>query len=392
MSQTKPYLVKTLHGLEEILAAELTALGAQNVIPSRRAVSFEGDKKLLYRANLELRTALRILSPIAKLKARNEHQLYDAIRSIDWTEYLDLKGTFAIDGVVRSNYFNHSKYVALKSKDAIADQFRDKFGKRPNVNPVSPDLRINVFIHEQTVHVALDSSGDSLHKRNHGRETLEAPINEVLAAGMIQLAGWKADCPFLDPMCGSGTIPIEAAMYAYNIPSQIHRTEFGFMRWPDFDKELWETVKAEANARIRDCEHPIVGYDNIFQAVRISQRNIALAGLDGKVEVKRQKFEKLKESGPPGIIIMNPPYDERLEIADIEAFYKMIGDQFKKVFGGHEAWIISSNMDAIKRIGLRASKKITLFNGPLECKFLKFELYAGSKKQKYQNQDKSEDA
>jgi len=388
-STNQQYLVKTLHGLEEILAAELEELGAQKVTVLRRAVSFEGDKKMMYRANLELRTALRILKPIAQFQAKNEHQLYDGILNIDWSEYLDLKSTFAIDGVTSSSFFNHSKYVALKSKDAIADQFREKLGRRPNVNPVSPDLRINVFIQEQNVHVALDSSGDSLHKRNHGRETLEAPINEVLAAGMIRLSGWNADRPFLDPMCGSGTLPIEAAMMAYNIPSQVHRTDFGFMRWPDYDSKLWATVKEEANGRIRDFEHPIMGYDNAFQAVRIAERNVAQAGLDDKIIIKRQKFERLTEAGPSGTIVMNPPYDERLAVDDIFAFYQMIGDQFKQVFGGHEAWIISSNMDAIKHIGLRASKKITLYNGPLECKFLKFELYAGSKKQKHQQKKES---
>jgi len=381
------YIVKTLHGLEQILAGELEALGATNVVPARRAVSFDGDQKMLYRANLELRTALRILKPIKQFTARNEQQLYDGIYAIDWSQYMDLQSTFAIDGVVRSQFFNHSKYVALKSKDAIADQFREKEGKRPNVNPVTPDLRINVFIYEHTVHVALDSSGDSLHKRNHGRETLEAPINEVLAAGMIRLAGWECDRPFLDPMCGSATIPIEAAMLAYNIPSQVHRTDFGFMKWPDYNAELWETVRKEALDRVREFDFPIMGYDNNFQAVRIAERNVALAGLDDKVQIKRQRFERISEPIPAGTIIMNPPYDERLAVDDIYDFYGMIGDQFKQQFGGHEAWIISSNMDAIKSIGLRASKKITLFNGPLECKFLKFELYAGSKKAKYQNKD-----
>ncbi len=381
------YIVKTLHGLEPVLAEELTAMGATNVAPARRAVSFEGDKKMLYRANLELRTGLRILKPIKQFTARNEQQLYDGIYAIDWSQYMDLKSTFAIDGVTSSQYFNHSKYVALKSKDALVDQFREREGKRPNVNPVTPDLRINVFIYEHTVHVALDSSGDSLHKRNHGRETLEAPINEVLAAGMIKLAGWNCDRPFLDPMCGSATIPIEAAMLAYNIPSQIHRTDFGFMNWPDFDSELWETVRKEALDRVREFDHPIVGFDSDFQAVRIAERNVVQAGLENKVEIKRQKFERISEPSPAGIIVMNPPYDERLAMDDIYDFYGMIGDQFKKQFGGHQAWIISSNMDAIKSIGLRASKKMTLFNGPLECKFLKFELYAGSKKQKYKNKE-----
>ncbi len=381
------YIVKTVHALEPVLAAELTAMGATNVTPTRRAVSFEGDQKMLYRANLELRTALRVLKPIKQFEARNEQQLYDGIYAIDWSKYMNLTSTFAIDGVTRSQFFNHSKYVALKSKDAIADQFREKEGKRPNVNPVTPDLRINVYIHEHTVHVSLDSSGDSLHKRNHGRETLEAPINEVLAAGMIKLAGWNCDRPFLDPMCGSATIPIEAAMLAYNIPSQIHRTDFGFMKWPDFDKELWETVRKEALDNVREFDHPIVGFDSDFQAVRIAERNVIQAGLEDKVVIKRQQFERISESSPAGIIVMNPPYDERLAMDDIYDFYGMIGDQFKKQFGGHEAWIISSNMDAIKSIGLRASKKMTLFNGPLECKFLKFELYAGSKKQKHQKKE-----
>lgn len=373
----------TIQGLEEILAQELEALGAADIRIQKRAVEFTGDQRLLYRANYELRTAIRILMPIEHFRVRHESGLYSKIKKIDWSQYMGLKDTLAVDGVTQSRYFNHSKYVALKTKDAIVDQFRDKFGKRPNVNPVSPSLRINIHINEDNCTVSLDASGDSLHRRGYRRETLEAPINEVLAAGMIILSGWKKDCDFIDPMCGSGTLLVEAAMIARNIPPQKHRTiRFGFQNWKDFDPQLWASIKKEADARIRDFDYKILGYDQDFKAVRVSERNIMCADLEGKIEVERQKFEKFEPSSSKGIILTNPPYEERIKTGDIDNLYSLIGDRLKQHFSGFQAWIISSNLEAIKKIGLRPSRKITLYNGPLLCKFLKFEMYAGSKKQK----------
>jgi len=283
----------TVQGLEEVLADELKALGAKNINVKKRAIEFTGDQRTLYKINYQARTAIRVLMPIEQFRVRHESGLYSKIKKIDWSQYMGLKDTLAVDGVTKSKYFNHSKYVALKTKDAIVDQFRDKFGKRPNVNPISPNLRINIHINEDQCTVSLDASGDSLHRRGYRRETLQAPINEVLAAGMILLSGWKKDCDFIDPMCGSGTILVEAAMIARNIPPQKNRTiKFGFENWKDFDAQLWNSVKAEADAQIVDFPHRIVGYDHDFKSVRVSERNIMTADLEGKIEVERQKFEK----------------------------------------------------------------------------------------------------
>lgn len=375
-------LVKTLAGLEEVLAQELKDLGATEVEPVKRAVKFRGDLEMLYRANFELRTAVRILLPIATFQTRHPDSLYRRILKIDWSEYMGVDNTLAVDAVTHSPHFTHSKYAALKVKDAIVDQFRKNFRRRPNVNPVNPDLRINVHISNENCTVSLDSSGDSLHKRGYRTEILEAPINEVLAAGMILLTGWQRDSHFIDPMCGSGTIPIEAALYAWNIPPQINRQEFGFMKWRSFDPDLWEKVVQSAKARQSAFEYQILGYDKSFKAARIAQFNVEAAKLEDKIVIDRKSFEKLSPPEGNGIIIMNPPYDERLEDANINDLYKSIGNQLKREFPGYEAWIISSNFEALKNIGLRPAKKIPLYNGSLECKFQKFELYQGSRKQK----------
>lgn len=375
-------LVKTLAGLEPVLAKELKELGAEAIEPLNRAVAFEGDQRVLYRANFELRTAIRVLLPIASFDVEDEDDLYRQIRKMDWSQYMKVDDTLAVDAVTSSKKFRHSKYIALKTKDAIVDQFRQKTGRRPNVNLLSPTLRINVHVWREQCTVSLDSSGDSLHKRGYRIDKVAAPINEVLAAGMVLLSGWKRDCSFIDPMCGSGTIPIEAALYAYNIPPQLYRRKaFGFTKWQDFNRTLWQEILEAAKSRIRqDFEHEIVGFDRDFRAVSICRQNIAASHLEGKVQVKRQLFERLDPPFDNGWIIMNPPYDERLSNKDIEAFYQMIGDRLKQHFAGYTAWIISSNKEAVKNVGLRASKRMTLFNGALECKFLKYEMYAGSRK------------
>jgi len=374
-------LAKTMLGLEPILAKELADLGAKNIKQLSRAVQFEGEQKLLYRANLELRTALRILKPFEEFKTKHENHLYKKMRSIDWEDFLTLENTFAINAVTSSKYLTHSKYIALKTKDAIVDQFRDKYGLRPSIDLKQPDLRIDIHIAKDNLcTVSLDSSGESLHKRGYRVQAVEAPLNEVLAAGMILLSGWQKDCAFVDPMCGSGTLPIEAAYYAYNIPPQWYRDFFGFKKWKDFDADLWASVKREAEAQMQPFEHPILGFDQEFQALKIASQNVVAAHLEGKVEIDVARFERLEAPAEEGLIIMNPPYDERMSVADMEAFYQSIGDQLKQAFAGYTAWIISSNKDALKNIGLRTSKKVTLYNGPLECKFQKYELYAGSRK------------
>ena len=380
-------IVKTLQGLETVLAEEIKSLGGAPIHILKRAVEFEGDQRLLYRANLELRTALRVLVPIAGFRAQTPEELYNKVYQIEWSDYLTVDKTFAIDAVTKSELFTHSKYVALKTKDAIADYFRDRTGNRPDVNVDYPSLRINVHINKNECSVALDSSGDSLHKRGYRANSVEAPLNEVLAAGMILLSGWKGDRTFVDPMCGSGTLLIEAAMLAKNIPPQLNRESLGFMKWKNFNAKLWEDVIDKAKEAIKPLICNIVGFDKDMKAVRVSGQNIFSAHLEGQgIQVEKQSFERLIPPAAPGLLMTNPPYDERLKEADIEAFYKMIGDRLKQAFTDYEAWIISSNMEALKHLGLKPSKKLTLFNGALECKFQQYELYEGSRRSNENNE------
>lgn len=369
-----------MQGLEGVLSEEIRQLGGKEIKALKRAVEFEGDKSLLYRANLELRTALRVLVHLQDFVAKNPDELYKKVKSIEWQDYMTVDKTFAIDATASSSIFTHSKYAALKTKDAIADYFRDKTGKRPDVNVDFPYLRVNLHINEDKCALSLDSSGDSLHKRGYRANTLEAPINEVLAAGMVLLSGWDGKTTFVDPMCGSGTLLIEAALFATHTPPQLHRETFGFMKWRDFDAKCWEKVVDKAKSGIQSLPCPVLGFDKEMRAVRVSAQNIFSAHLEGKgIQVEKLTIEKLMPPPPPGVLITNPPYDERLKEAEIAAFYKMIGDRLKQVFSGYEAWLISSNQEALKYIGLRPSQKMTLFNGALECKFQKYELYEGKR-------------
>ncbi|MCF7805082.1 MAG: class I SAM-dependent RNA methyltransferase [Candidatus Marinimicrobia bacterium] len=369
----------TLYGLEGILATELKSLGAADIKQENRAVTFRGDKRLMYRANLELRTALKVLVPIHSFTARDEKTLYHYIREVDWSQYLDLSDTLAVDSVVHSKHFTHSKYVALKTKDAIVDQFRKKTGKRPSVDVEDPSLRINLYISHDECIVSLDSSGDSLHRRGYRRSGDQAPLNEVLAAGMIQLTGWDRNSHFIDPMCGAGTILCEAAMYARNISPGIYRETFGFRKWPDFDAYLWEEVRAEARAKVREFGYLVIGSDRSGNALDAARENIVRAELDDDIRLSRTPFEERTPSVDSGILVMNPPYGERMKVEDIKAFYGEIGDQLKQHYPGFDAWILSGNLEAIKHVGLRPAENITLYNGPIECRFQKFPIYRGSK-------------
>ena len=375
-------IAKTFHGLEEVLAKEIEQLGGQNIEVLKRAVNYEGDQKLLYRSVYELRTALRILKPFHSFKTKHENHLYKKLREIDWASKFNLDQTFVVNAVTASKYFDHSQYLALKTKDAIVDSFREVHdGQRPSIDKVNPDFRLNIHIgYDNVCSLAWDASGDSLHKRGYRASTVEAPINEVLAAGMVLLSNWQKDCPLIDPMCGSGTILIEAAAYAYNLSPQRYRSTFGLMKWKDYDKELWEIVKKEAADRVTDFEHAIIGYDKDLSAIKASSMNILAAELEGKIDVSRMAIEKLDEQTAPGILIMNPPYDERLTVGDLYAFYKDIGHALKHKFMGFDAWLISSNVRALKQLGLKPSVKNVLFNGPLECLFNCYELYRGSRK------------
>ncbi|MCK9447530.1 MAG: THUMP domain-containing protein [Bacteroidales bacterium] len=373
-------IVKTFAGLEPVLADEISTLGGQQIEPINRAVAFVGDKKLLYRANYELRTALRVLVPIAKFNIKDENQLYDAIQQLNWHEYFGVDQTFAVDAVVGGSVFTHSQYVTHKTKDAIVDQFRNRFGNRPSINTLRPDLRVHIHIQGNELNILLDSSGESLHKRGYRYQVDKAPINEVLAAGLILLSGWKGDSNFVDAMCGSGTIPIEAVMIAMHIPAGYYRDRFGFMSWKDFDKSLWEEVWREAGEKMTDCSVKILASDRSGRAVDIAKNNMQKAHVHKDILLLKKDMSVLIPPPAPGIAIMNPPYGQRLEEKDLKQLYSGIGDSLKKQFTGYKAWIISSDIAALKHVGLKPSKRITVFNGPLECRFVEYELFAGTHK------------
>ena len=401
MSKNNEYrcLAKTFKGLEEVLAAELIALGANDVQLERRAVSFRGDKALLYRANLCLRTALRILVEIKTVgfqpsvfrRCKPEDALYEFVKGVDWSQFMSVDNTFAIDATVYSDTFRNSRFVTYRVKDAVADYWLERAQRRPNVNTENPDLRINIHIAGEQVTLSLDSSGESLHKRGYRVATTEAPINEVLAAGLLRIAGWDGQSDFYDPMCGSGTFLIEAALMARNIPPCIFRKSFAFERWPDFDAELWSDIYNDDSAE-REFTHKIYGSDASFYAIQQAEKNIKSAGVQKDVELKQIRMEEIKWSNGPlndkmvndkmvnALVILNPPYGERLASnKDMEDLYGKIGTALKHQFAGATAWIISSNDAAMKCIGLKPSKKMRLLNGELDCQFNKYELFQGKR-------------
>lgn len=375
-------LAKTMYGLEDVLAKELTGLGAENIVKSNRAVEFEGNTELMYKANYWCRTALHILLPISEFYIRREDDLYKKIYNIEWETYLDKKGSLAVDAVVNSSVFTHSHYVALKTKDAIVDRFRDKFGIRPNVDVDTPDLRINIYMNKNKCIVSIDSSGYSLHKRGYRKKTGTAPINEVLAAGMILLSEWNGQSNFIDPMCGSGTIVCEAALIANNIPPGYYRKAFGFEKWKNFDNTIWEKVKKDALDLQKEFEYEIIGSDISAESIAIAKENALSAKLHKDIFFEVKPFENQIPPAGGGLMMVNPPYGERIKPEDIIKLYQSIGNTLKNHYQGYQAWIISSDLNALKFIGLKPSKKIDLFNGSLECKFLKFDVYSGSKKAK----------
>ena len=369
-------IAKTFQGLEEVLAKELTALGANNVEIGRRMVSFTGDKEMMYRANFSLRTALRILKPIKHFKAQSAEEVYDAVKAIEWEQYLTNEKTFAVDAVVFSDEFRHSKFVAYKVKDAIVDYFREKTGDRPNVRLNNPDLSLNIHVAQDKCTLSLDSSGESLHRRGYRQETMEAPFNEVLAAGMILMTGWQGECDFIDPMCGSGTLPIEAALIARNIAPGVFRKEYAFEKWNDFDQELFDHVYNDDSAE-REFEHKIYGYDNNRQAIEVATRNVRAAGLTKEIELKLQDFADFQTPEEKAIIVSNPPYGERISADDLLGLYAMIGNRLKNVFKEGDAWILSYREECFDKIGLKPSVKIPVFNGALACEFRKYQLFSG---------------
>lgn len=376
------FVAKTFYGLEEILASELRQI-SDNVEIKNRAVEFQGDLETMYKANIALRTALNVLMPIDRFKVVNEDDLYRKIKRMDWLSIFDVDQSFAIDSVVYSTILKHSKFIALKTKDAIVDLFRDKMGKRPDVNVENPDIRIHIHIAENNCTVLLDSSGISLHKRGYRVSTVEAPLNEVLAAGMIALSGWNKKDTFIDPMCGSGTIPIEAAMIAADIAPNIDRERFAFQNWKDYDNELFEKVKQEYISKIKPQEAKIFAGDIDPNATRIAKNNLARVFKNENLDITFRTKSFLDIQAPDengGIIIMNPPFGERLRQENIDELYNKIGSKLKHDFAGYNAWILSSNFKALKFVGLKPSTKKVLFNGPLECKFQQYQLFQGKRK------------
>ncbi len=378
-------IAKTFFGFEEILAKELQQLGAQDVEIGTRAVSFKGDKGFMYKANLSLRTALKILKPIYHFRVFNDQSLYKGIQGIDWSKYLNESQTFVIDSTVHSDNFKHSQFVSQKAKDAIVDQFREKTGQRPSIDKDFPDLRINIHIDRDQCSVSLDTSGASLHHRGYRTATNIAPINEVLAAGMLLLSGWDGSCDFLDPMCGSGTLLAEAAMIACNIPANINRKEFAFEKWNDWDNDLFDQIIDSLMKRTKEFHHTIIGYDKAPSAVQKAKDNIMNANLEDYVSIMQGDFfDSKKENVGPLHMVFNPPYGERLNI-ELERFYRELGDTLKNNYPNTNAWFITANLEALKFVGLRPSRKIKLFNGSLEARLVKYEMYEGSKKGKYRN-------
>ncbi len=373
-------VAKTLFGFEEILAKELRNLGAGNVKEGVRSVSFDGDTGFMYKANLCLRTAIKIIKPIHSFHVRDENDLYKKIYAIDWDEYITPDTTFAIDTTVNSENFTHSLYVSQKTKDAIVDKIRDTEGRRPDVDVKNPDIRLNLHIQKDQCNVSLDSSGRSLHQRGYRISTNIAPINEVLAAGLLLLSGWDGRSDFMDPMCGSGTFLTEAAMIACNIPVNINRKGFAFEKWDDFDEDLYEKIVDSSLNRTREFHHKIIGYDKAPSAVRKSIENVENANLSEYITVERKNFFKtVKPTENHLHMVFNPPYGERLNI-EMEDFYESIGDTLKQSYPGTDAWFITSNLPALKHVGLRPSRKIKVFNSHLESRLVKYEIYEGSRK------------
>lgn len=380
-------IAKTIAGLEEILLKEIIDLGGEDAKILKRAVSFTGDKNLLYKANYWCRTALRVIIPVSVFEVNDNDDLYKGVNEIEWEKIIDQSKTIAVDAVVNDCFFTHSHFVALKSKDAIVDRYRNMFGRRPSVNTETPDLRINIHIYKTECTVSLDSSGGSLHRRGYRMHTCEAPISEVLAAGMILMSKWDRDCNFFDPMCGSGTILTEAALIAGNIPPGSYKTDFGFQKWANYDEKIWKNILNEAVDMQKDFDYGIFGSDISDKAIGIANRNIRNAKLHKDIEVKVSAFEDLDFPDEKGVIITNPPYGERIKTRDIIDLYSSFGDMLKGKCAGYDAWMISSDFYALKKVGLKPSEKHDLNNGQLECKYVKFSIYKGSKKGKYLNKD-----
>ncbi len=372
--------VTTFFGLEDILEMELHQLGGKDIVPFKRGVSVVGDIGFLYKINLCLHSALKVIIPIVKFEANNEQELYNNIKSIEWERFISNTDTIMIEGVTNSEIFTHSLFVSQKVKDGIVDRFREKTGGRPDVDLTHPSFKVYVHIYKNEVSLHLDSSGDPLYKRGYRSDINEAPMKEVLAAGLIKLSGWEKHLQLIDGMCGAGTIAIEAALWANNIPPGYYRNEFGFMKWQNFDETLYKIINESSINKIKNEPVEIIANDIDKPTFKKAITNTKNAKVDDVVTCTNQSFFDIIPTRKGGVIILNPPYGERMPVNEIEKLYKEIGNKLKKDFKGFSAWIISSSPEAIKSIGLRPSRRLHLFNGSLDCRFLKFDLYNGSRK------------
>lgn len=373
--------VKTLFGFEEMLAKELEEIGVDDIRPANRIVHCKANLKEVYRINLETRLAIHVLVNLVSFRVKNPDELYDRVKDYPWEDLIPLDKTFSIDFTVHSSFFTHGKFASLKMKDALVDRIREVKGARPYVDVEAPDYRLNLHISEHFVNIALDASGESLHKREYRTAAVAAPINEVLAAGIVKISGWKGDIDLIDPMCGSGTLVIEAVLAARNIPSVWFRENFGFMTWENYDAALWEEIRETARAGFTSFNGNVYAYDRSSKAISIAKYNMQNANLDKWINAESLAFENAKPRSNKGMILMNPPYGERMIERDIKEFYKMIGNQLKRNFSGWDAWIISSNENAMKFVGLKPEKKIKLFNGPLEVQLAHYVLFDGGRKE-----------
>ena len=383
MSENFKMIAKTFYGFEEILSEELLKLGAQKIIKGNRNVSFYGDKGFMYKSNISLRTALKIIKPIKEFKFKDIDEYYKKIYEIKWEDYLDFNSSFLINSVVfNSKIFNNSKFTSLKAKDAIVDRFRNKFKNRPSINSFNPELKIEIHVNRNFCTISLDSSGESLHKRGYKKYNSAAPLNEVLAAGIILMSAWDKKSDLLDPMCGTGTFLIEAAMIARNIAPNLNRMAFAFEKWKDWDNELFETIEESVKSKEIEFEHKLYGFDISGAMIKKAEKNIEISGLGVDIEIVKKDFlTSIKTDNDKLHVLINPPYDKRIS-ADVNQLYKKIGDTLKNNYLYSDVWIITANLEAIKSIGLKSSKKIKLFNANLESRLLNYKIYPGSKKHK----------
>ena len=383
MSENFKMIAKTFYGFEEILSEELLKLGAQKIIKGNRNVSFYGDKGFMYKSNISLRTALKIIKPIKEFKFKDIDEYYKKIYEIKWEDYLDFNSSFLINSVVfNSKIFNNSKFTSLKAKDAIVDRFRNKFKNRPSINSFNPELKIEIHVNRNFCTISLDSSGESLHKRGYKKYNSAAPLNEVLAAGIILMSAWDKKSDLLDPMCGTGTFLIEAAMIARNIAPNLNRLSFAFEKWKDWDNELFETIEESVKSKEIEFEHKLYGFDISSAMIKKAEKNIEISDLGVDIEIVKKDFlTSIKTDNDKLHVLINPPYDKRIS-ADVNQLYKKIGDTLKNNYLYSDVWIITANLEAIKSIGLKSSKKIKLFNANLESRLLNYKIYPGSKKHK----------